>query len=399
MSPDWARLRGPALLCLCLAPCGWFAFWAVFHTVPGQDWVVFHTAAARVFAHDLSMLSDPRAFTDEMNRTHTAWFAQPITVLHPFVYPPVTLMLAAAFCWLPYMASLVAFLTVTAALMVAALLYWADAPAERTFLVAGVLACPATAYTLGSGQLSFLVAACVLAGAAWLERRPFLAGVALSVLCMKPQFVPMIPVALLAGRHWRAMAGGLAGGIGLVLASAALVGWGAWMDWIRLATGQNPNLGRLIDVVRVYDQSVHTCLRLLGAGEGLAGAFQLAAFGISAICVWLAFARPLAPRRRLVVLLCAMVVGAPHVGDYDHVLLAAAALLSVLSREWSRPPVWLAAAVWLATMFNPPALMAVLGVKLLVVASALTPLLPAALMVGAVGGGLSSRPVQALTPS
>ena len=399
MSVDWARLRAPILLCLCLAPFGWFAFWAVFHTVPGQDWVVFHTASARFFAHDLAMLSDPRAFTDAMNRTHTAWFAQPITVLHPFVYPPVTLMLAAAFCWLPYMASLVAFLAMTAGLMVAALLCWADTPAQRAVLVAGVLACPATAYTLGSGQLSFLVAACVLAGAAWLDRRPFLTGVALSVLCMKPQFVPMIPVALLAGRHWRAMAGGLAGGAGLVLASAVLVGWGAWADWIRLATGQNPNLGRLIDVVRVYDQSVHTCLRLLGAGEDLAGAFQIVAFLVSAACVWLAFARSLPPHRRLVVLLCAMVVGAPHVGDYDDVLLAAAALVTVLSRGWPCPPVWLAAAIWLATMFNPPALMAVLGVKLLVVASALTPLLPATLMLRAAGVRFSPQRTTELTPS
>ncbi len=396
---DRARLRAAVLLCLCLAPFGWFAFWAVFHGVPGQDWVVFHTAAARWFAHDLAMLSDPRAFTDEMNRSHEAWFAQPITVLHPFVYPPVTLMLAAAFCWLPYVASLVAFLAVTAGLMVAALLCWAGTPARRAVLVAGVLACPATAYTLGSGQLSFLVAACVLAGVASLDRRPFLAGLALSVLCMKPQFVPMIPVALLAGRHWRAMAGGLAGGVGLVLASAALVGWGAWVDWIRLATGQNPNLGRLIDVVRVYDQSVHTCLRLLGAGEGLAGACQVTASLASAACVWLAFARPLTPHRRLVVLLCAMIVGAPHVGEYDHVLLAVAALVTVLSQDWRRPPVWLAAATWLATMFNPPALVAVLGVRLLVVVSALTPLLPAALMVRAVGGRIPSRTVQALTPS
>ncbi len=371
-------LRRASLLCACLAPLGWALFWAVFHTVPGQDWIVFHTAAARFFAGDLAMLSDPRAFTDEMNRSHAAIFTHPITVLHPFIYPPVTLMLAVAFCWLPYIASLVAFLAATGALLAAALWRWETDARRRAWLIAGVFACPATAYTIGSGQLSFLVAASVLAGMAWLDTRPFLAGLAFSLLCLKPQFVPLIPVALLAGRHWRAIAGGFAGGIGLVLASTAMTGVGAWIAWVRLATGQNPLLGRMIDVVRVYDQSVHTCLRLLGLSETAAGAGQIAASLLSAACIWIVFARrPVAPlRQRLVVLLCALVFGAPHVGDYDHMLLAVAAVLTMLERRH----VWLAAFVWLAPAFNPPALIAVLGVPALVWASALTPVLPMILM-------------------
>ena len=372
-------LRRATLVCACLAPLGWALFWAVFHTVPGQDWVVFHTAAARFFAGDLAMLSDPRAFTDEMNRSHAAIFTHPITVLHPFIYPPVTLMLAVAFCWLPYVASLVAFLGVTAALLVAALWRWEADGRRRAWLIVGVFACPATAYTIGSGQLSFLVAASVLAGMAWLDTRPFLAGLAFSLLCLKPQFVPLIPVALLAGRHWRAIAGGFAGGIGLVLASTAMTGVGAWVAWVRLATGQNKLLGRMIDVVRVYDQSVHTCLRLLGLGEGAAGAGQLAASALSAACIWIVFARrPAAPlRQQLIVLLCALVFGAPHVGDYDHMLLAVAAVLTMLEGR----QVWLAAFVWLAPMFNPPALIAVIGAPWLTWASAMTPLLPFGLMV------------------
>ena len=370
-------LRRATLLCACLAPFGWAMFWAVFHTVPGQDWVVFHTAAARLFAGDLALLSDPRAFTDELNRSHAAIFHRPIA-LHPFVYPPVTLLLAAAFGWLPYIASLVAFLAATAALLVLALWRWEADARRRAWLIAGVFACPATAFTLGSGQLSFLVAACTLAGMTWLDTRPLLAGLAFSLLCLKPQFVPFIPVALLAGRHWRAMAGGLAGGTALVLASLAVTGPGAWVAWMRFATGQDALLGRMIDAVRVYDQSVHTCLRTLGLSEGAAGLGQLAAGALAAACVWLVFARrPAASlRQRLVVLLCAMVFGAPHVGDYDHVLLAAAAVLTMLEARH----VWLAAFVWLAPMFNPPALIAVIGVPVLTWVSAATVLLPGVLM-------------------
>jgi hypothetical protein len=370
------------LLFVLLGPFGWFLFWAVFHTVPGQDWVVFHTAAALFRAHDFATLADPRAFTDALNRTHTAWFPRPISVLHPFIYPPVTLMLALAFGWLPYMASLAAFLCITIAAMAASLWRWQTTTADRLALIGFVLLCPATAYAIGAGQLSFLVAAAVMTGMSLLDTRPFLAGAVFSLLCLKPQFVPLIPVALFAGRHFRAIAGGFAGGLFLVALSAAITGIQSWIDWIRLATGANPALGKLIDVVRVYDQSVHTCLHMLGVPDGFAGIAQLAAILLAAACIAYAFARRISLRQRTIVLLLGLVAGAAHIGDYDHVLLAIAVMLLLLGE---RPPrageVPLAAAVWLATMFNPPALIAAFGSRLLTDASALTCFLPIGLMV------------------
>jgi hypothetical protein len=375
-----AAHRRVALAFIVAAPFGWLLFWAVFHTVPGQDWVVFHTAASLFRAGDVVTLADPRAFTDAMNRTHAAWFPRPIAVLHPFIYPPVTLLLALAFGWMPYLGSLGSFLGVTMAAMVAALWSWEATLRGRLTLVGFVLLCPATAYIIGSGQLSFLIAAAVLAGMSLLDTRPFVAGLVFSLLCLKPQFVPLIPVALLAGRYWRAIAGGLAGGLLLVVLSAAVVGLGQWTAWIRLATGENPVLGKMIDVVRVYDQSVHTCLRLLGFSDEIAGIGQVLAIVFAALCVFYAFVRRLPLRQRTIVLLLGLVAGSPHVGDYDDILPAIAVLLILL--EARRVPRWeaaLAASVWLATMFNPPALMAVLGWVWRDL-SALTCALPIALM-------------------
>ncbi len=367
---------------IALAPFGWFLFWAVFHNVPGQDWVVFHTAAALFRAHDFATLADPRAFTDAMNRTHAAWFPQPISVLHPWVYPPVTLMLALAFGWLPYLVSLYAFLGLSIAAMAASLWRWQASARARMELIGFVLLCPATAFAIGAGQLSFLIAAAVMTGMGLLETRPFLAGAVFSLLCFKPQFVPLIPVALLAGRHVRAVAGGFAGGVALVAASAAVAGVQAWIDWVKLATGANPVLGKLIEVVRVYDQSVHTCLRILGFGDSVAGAGQIIAISLAAGCIVAAFARRSMPlRQRTIILLLALVAGAPHVGDYDHVLLAIAVMLILLGRRrLVRGEAGLAAAVWLAPMFNPPAMIEVLGSRALTDASALTCFLPIALM-------------------
>jgi hypothetical protein len=83
------------------------------------------------------------------------------------------------------------------------------------------------------------------------------------------------------------------------------------------------------------------------------------------------------------VLLCALVWGAPHVGDYDEVMPAIAAVLVLLDaaiRPWRRGEAWLAAGAWLATAATPPALIAALGVPALTVASALTPLFVGGLM-------------------
>ena len=377
----------------CLAPLGWGLFWAVFHAVPGQDWVVFHTAARLVHTGDLRTLADPQAFTDLMNWTHRAWFARPVA-LHPWVYPPVTLLLALAVGGLPYPASLAVLVLASLSALLAALCRWQTLPRDRLMLVAGVLASAASAYTVGAGQLSFLVAAVVLAGMALLPRRPFEAGLVFSLLCLKPQFMPMIPVALLAGRHWRAIGGGLAGGAALILASVAVAGPRVWVTWIGFASGRDKLLGPMIAAMRTYDQSVHTCLRTLGATEAQAGAGQVLAMGAAALCVWLAFARPATCRQRLIVLLCALVFGAPHVGDYDEIMPVVAAMLVLLdshARTWGRGEPLLAAGVWIATLVNPPALMAVFGVPVLTAAAALCPLLVAGLMLSAVPRTLTAK--------
>jgi hypothetical protein len=377
------RARGRIFLLFALvAPFGWFMFWAVFHRAPGQDWVVFPTAAALVRAHDFATLADPRAFTDVLNRTHTAWFAKPISQLHPWVYPPPALLLALAFGWMPYLVSLLAFLGLTGAAMVAALWHWEHDIRRRLLLIGFVLLCPATAYQIGAGQLSFLVAAILLAAMALLEGRPFWAGALLGLLCLKPQLGLMIPVALLAARQFRAIAGAAASAGALAVLSLALLGLAPWHDWILFASGASPWFVPLLQQMRVYDQSMHATLHMLGASDAVAGIGQMLATLGAAICVWLVFARAGARRRRLIVLLCAMIVAAPHVSGYDHVLLAIACLLVLLAdRPLRREEVALAASAWIATVLNPPALIAVMGLPALTFVSALTGVLPAMLLV------------------
>jgi hypothetical protein len=80
------------------------------------------------------------------------------------------------------------------------------------------------------------------------------------------------------------------------------------------------------------------------------------------------------------------VLAAPHVGNYDAVLLGVAAVTTLargLERRLAPATAFLAAAAWLGSLINPPALIAMLGVPLLTAASLATPLVAAALMVAA----------------
>jgi len=107
---------------------------------------------------------------------------------------------------------------------------------------------------------------------------------------------------------------------------------------------------------------------------------QFAALGISALCVFVAFARRGAPPRQLAVLLCGMILAAPHVGNYDAIMLGEAAMLVLVGSGFvpGAGMAALAVAVWCALSFQPP---------FVITLAAATPLLVAGLMVGCLGRG------------
>ena len=96
-----------------------------------------------------------------------------------------------------------------------------------------LLAFPAVFWTIGLGQNAFLNAALFGGFTLLLDRRPLSAGMLLGVLCYKPHFGLLAPVAL----HRRpAVAGAFAGAAITVAvagrASVALFGWGTWTAYL-----------------------------------------------------------------------------------------------------------------------------------------------------------------------
>jgi hypothetical protein len=356
---------------------GWFLFAILLRDTAGQDWMVFDTAARAYWRGDTALLLDGVKLTAVLNATHPS-LNQPL-VFHPWVYPPFTLLLALPFGLMPWWLSYGGFQAFSFGAMAAALRPWAAGRGHYWRLLAGVTLCPATAYTLGAGQNSFFTAALVLGGIWLLDRRPVTAGVLLGLLAFKPQFALLVPVALLAAGAWRAIFAATATVTMLLLISLAVPGIAIWRGWLLLYLSGDLAPRQWVEL---YGQSVFTCLRLAGASNAFANAGQVIALLVAAVAVWRAFARPMAKLRRLLILLCAMTLGAPHLGDYDAVLLGIAAMFVLVppAGAATATATVLAVLAWCSTAINPPLLFQK-TIPLLFPVAEITPLIMLAFLV------------------
>lgn len=134
--------------------------------------------------------------------------AIPAVSLLPFPYPPFALLLFVPFGILPFWIAFVAWLVLTSALYLAVTRRW--------IAVRFSLAQAAAGANFITGQNGFLSCAIFIAGTRLLGSRPFLAGAVLGLLSFKPQLCVLLPFALVAGREWRAIGGGIASSLALL---------------------------------------------------------------------------------------------------------------------------------------------------------------------------------------
>lgn len=240
-----------------------------------------------------------------------------------FFYPPVFLLLCAQLARLPYMAAYLLFEAASLLLYLLVAARILRLPGWTGFLPA--LAFPSVIWTLGLGQNALLTAAIFGGGLLLLERRPALGGAMLGLLCYKPHFGVLLPVALASGRHWRAFAAASLSVAALTALSAALFGWQAWHDYLVAFAGS----GRIYASGQVSYAAFVTpygAALLLGASAGTAALLQGGAL-LGAACVvafvWRRRAAPLAARAS--VLLAATLLAVPLALFYDLMPLALAA--------------------------------------------------------------------------
>jgi alpha-1,2-mannosyltransferase len=324
-----------------------------YFNAPGADWVIFLAAARAWFTHDLAHIYDQLWITSAVNMQFAHWLSGP-EPFPLFPYPPVYLLLVLPFATLPVAASLA--LSQLAQFAALALALRKFAPNRSwLFFALGALLAPAASNNVIAGSNAVLVAALIVGGIALLEKRPLLAGALLGLMIFKPQFFPLLPVALIAAKQGRAFAGMTASAAAFTLLSVLVFGPALWLDWANVYLHPQAVSGvNATDWGHRWDESVSTCVTLLGAPRWAAWGAQAGAAAIAVVAVWRVFAAR--HPGQLPVLLCATLLASPHVSNYDLILLAIAALALVRWVPVNTRPIMLMLplAAWAAPVFNPP---------------------------------------------
>lgn len=261
----------------------------------------------------------------------------------PWVSPPSFLIWLAPFAALPFWPSFLAWIGVGLAGFLAAT--WRLTRSGWATLLSPVL--PAVAVSLLSGQSSLVTGGLTLAAVTWLERRPVLAGGLLGLAAtIKPQVMVMAPVALVAGRHGRALAAAVAAGAAVGAVSLTL-GPRLWLDWIHAL----PGFLDLVDAMNLQAQAITP--RGLADQIGLPPPLGLALTGAGAltglVLVWRTFRRRDDPVLRLAALAVGAILATPYAMPYESAVLAPACLM-ILMRAERAPLLWIGAA---ATLYLP----------------------------------------------
>jgi hypothetical protein len=233
----------------------------------------------------------------------------------PFPYPPAFLLLVLPFGLFSY--------PVGMALWVAATLGLYFAAMKRLTPDAGLLALafPPVFVNILIGQNGFLTAALFCAAFATLDRRPFVAGLLAGCIVLKPQLGVFFPVALLASRQWRAIAGAAVSSICLGLLSLFLFGSDTFLAWARQlplygAIAKNGNVGW------IQFTSVYAAARQVGLGSVPAMLLHSTIAIIAAAFVWNVWRSRQDNLAKTAVLAAATALASPYLFLYDLLILA-----------------------------------------------------------------------------
>jgi hypothetical protein len=229
----------------------------------------------------------------------------------PFAYPPPFALLVAPFALLPFGAAFTGWLLVTGALYFLAARRWMRprlALAHPVVLINGFI-----------GQTGFLTSALLFAGCGLLASTPFVAGALFGALVIKPQLGLMIPVALVAGRQWRAIGGA-------AMSSAALLAVG----WFALGTDSYRQFFAMIARYPGFIAanswpwhelaSVFALFEFFAAPRSAALAVHSAVVVVAAVLLWRAWRHNYEGKEAM--LAAATVLAPPYVLSYDTLVLA-----------------------------------------------------------------------------
>lgn len=228
-----------------------------------------------------------------------------------FPYPPPFLFVVTPLGFLPFTIATVVWVTGTLALF--------EALARRLPSSAPwvAVAFPPVLCIAITGQNGFLTAALVIGGLFALPSRPFLGGLILGCLVIKPQLGVLLPLAFIAARDWRAFAGATVSSVGLCLAALAVFGLPAYEGFIALVSTTQMQV--LTEGAAGWEKmtSVYAALRLAGAPSELAIPIHAAVAAAAIALLWRIWSRDTDLLNRGAALVTATALVSPYMYNYD----------------------------------------------------------------------------------
>ena len=287
--------------------------WLHSQTSGGIDFYFFWEAGAKALSRQASTVYLPHMSA--------------AGVLQPLGYPPPFLLFAAPIALLTYGAALLLWLMLTGAGYIAT-----SGPRIRLALIN-----PPAAYNALLGQTGFLTSAMLLGGARLLPSQPLVGGALLGAMIIKPHLALLIPVALIAGREWRAL--GTAAATAGFLAGAAALAFGPsiYADWWRSVSQYRDMLQ---DGFWHWNMlaSPYGALRWSGLENVPATLGQIA---IAVVAAWLvAVSWRQCWSSRVAVLAAATLLASPYLFTYDSVMMIAPLAYLAAGRTWRAVAIW-----------------------------------------------------------
>jgi Glycosyltransferase family 87 len=330
------RLTRAAQLAFAVFLLFWLVWFARFldtgspdSQAPKVDYIAYWAAAKLTRDGDATLAYDDAV----VKQTQTDEIGSSVDGL-PWLYPPFALLIFLPLALLPYAASFAAWLAVSGAIMVSATRRITRAP----WGVWLALAFPATAFNLISGQAGMLSAGLFAWGMLLLPKRPVLAGAVLGMMAFKPHFVPLILLALFAGRQKQALLSTIGSVTALSLASLALFGTEPWHAFLSDLPHTTDLLFSGVFPVQKM-QSVSAMAISLGLGSAPTQALQaVTTIGAIGFVFWL-WRRDTAFEYKVAGLGLAALLATPYVYHHDLTVMGVAMLyFSMRAREygWQR---------------------------------------------------------------
>ena len=197
-----------------------------FHYVVGRDFSNFWMAGHLAVTDRAGLIYDLDAYWQAMRFAFS-----PQQPEMNFSYPPHALPLLLPLGMMPFGVALAVWLAAGVAAVHFAAFGRSEIENSKTWTMLLLLS-PCVLFTFSIAQATCLLAFLFVTGLRLVKTRPWLSGLLLGLLSIKPHLGLLIGAWLLMGREWKVIAAALATALALSAMSVILFGTGPWTDYL-----------------------------------------------------------------------------------------------------------------------------------------------------------------------